>query len=1259
MEIGFSTLDRRRLEDLKDTDFERLCEELVRFEARTRHRDAKVNGPLKAGVGDGGKDLRLVVVNAPLQSRAAFAEALTEDSPTETFFSCKAGAEWRADVRKDAARKDGMTRVLARGGRLTILLNRPVDIEKLTTPPAKVPGRRAKKSFVRELAELALKAMEGMRKKLPSADDIEQRITIHDANSIVAFLRAHRPSLAAEFKAALGIVEPPGILALDRWRRLLWEDRGLPSFELDGERERLVGRLLDMLRGEGERVIWIHGPPGVGKTRLVYEALARATIQHGRVCVAPREPIGADALERHDIVEKMPDTVLVIDECPATRVHALSALFLAAMEGDPAPASRACLILIGPPGEAHASASVEVVALPPIGDLALRRIIESELGDAPPERAHTILRLSEGYPWYAVLLTREFRESGVRLPREPGAQTQFAAKLAIAPYRGEDEVWSRVVYGRARALLAVILTERRAWRSFDDASRCALCAAVGIASWGELNERVRECAERGLVRWSEGSEFRYVTPAVLAREVVSMLLSPSGGGGPELRRHAPHLADGLYDRLSELGVSPDIQRELALQTLDGWRREAIETAGLLGLASPRALLFTARLCPRETATYLHGLLVEAASGRAAPKTAAILAPALGHLLSRRGCFTLAEAALFRIVVSERGESMRAATEHWAKALVPAWGESYASVRERAAVLTRRAAADAPDDRLAALAAFERIASTERWWTTHAPHDGPWPALDRAEVRAAMLSAWRRLAELTGDPSPAVAGRARTLVCRRLRDSVRAGVAHEAVDELGRRVRAWPDADRSDLRATLDLIATYDASFVEATPGIDERLGALNTALTPLAWRDRLLDRVAHWHPLGAGSDTDRAEDLAIAHEGVEGGALLVGELDWLDAPEARRAHVFMERVGEADRAGVVLPHLIDRVREGRARNAMILPAYLYGIASGGGRPRVDALLRAWRGDALMARATVLTAWRLGADDENVGWILEDLKAKRICAGDLHPLTTGSWDREVSWDVIEPLARALLASEGPGAPQVALSFLNNRLRWEPTLAPMLAPLLIAALTMGTGPSPHSDSSFEHEWEVGMGHLADLGKNADAQEIATRALDIGPYSALYEPAWAILLRLAQLDAPSVWVHLSPRLARTPEHEARWAWHWRALGRLVPTEQLLAWMGNDPWRARVVASFAEVHTAPLSALAHTLLVRFGAASDVASTLLVSALNAPVNPQSHASFVREQLARTHAWMEDRSPEVVAWARRCHAELRVLAEDPSQADAG
>ena len=1256
MEIGFSTLDLRRIEDLKETDFERFCEELVRFEARERHRDAQVSGPLKPGVADGGKDIHLKVKSAPRRSREEFGEALTEDDPVETFFSCKGGEKWQESVKKDAAKRGGMARVLARGGRLTVLVNRPVDIEKLTATPVKITGRKARKSFVQAVAETAAKAMAGLRKKLPSVDEIIGRITIYDANALAAFLRGHRPSLSAEFKRALGIIEPPAIVSLDRWRALLHHDRGLPSFELDPDRERLVVQVLNMLRGDGPRAIWLHGPPGIGKTRLVLEALLMAKSQHGRVCVASREPIGADALERYDLVAKMPEVALVIDECPASRVHALYSMFSAALDAQSAPTARACLILIGPPGEARVSESVREVALGPLGDLALRRMIESELLDAPVESVNTILRLSEGYPWYAVLLARELRRTDVRPPREPDAR--FAAMAAIAPLRDDQDAWERTVYARARALLAVILTERRPWRALDETARSALCAAVRLTSWSELTDRVRECVTRGLIRQSEDTEFRYVTPAVLVREVVAMLLKPPDGSGPDLRRHTPHLADGLYERLAELGVSPDLQRELALQDLAVWRHEARTPSQLALRVSARALLFAARLCPKETAEHLGAMFAQPFSEEVAARFGTVALPCLGHLISRRGCFALAEAALFTLTVTERGEPMRPATELWSKALVPAWGESYTSVRERAAILTRRATSGSAPERLASLAAFEHLASTERWWSVHEPHDGPWLPLDPAEVRREMASLWRLLAVMTLDVDPAVASRARGIVTRRLRNAVRAGFATDGAIELSARASLWNDSERSDLRDALDRIEAYDHAFVTDVAGLDEHLQVLRRAVTSRTWRDRLLDRVAHWLPSARGSDHEN-EDLPVAREGVTGDVPLTRELEWLDSSEARRAHDFMGCVGEVDTDRAMLPHLVARVGEGRARNAMILPKYLQGVASAGGRAEVDALLRSWRRDPVFARTVVLAVWLLGANEENIGWIVDDLRGAGLFTKDLSVLEAGSWDRGVPWVSVEPLVCALVANRTDATLQLALTFVNNRLRWQPSLARELAPLLARILTTSTLGAALAGSLFAHEWEVGVGHLIDLQMRDEALAVAAAALDRGHTSPLFEQSWTALLRLARDEPTAVWRRVSQRFDQTEDREVRWDWHWRSLGMLVSTELLLDWVEDDPWRARVAASFANVRTVPLSPLARALLLRFGPDGDVAATLLVNALNPPLDAGSHASFMREQLDRAGAWLEDDAPEIITWARRCAAELRVRAEDTERASVG
>ncbi|MFO0603802.1 MAG: hypothetical protein U0324_11545 [Polyangiales bacterium] len=1257
MEIGFSTLDRRRLEDLKDTDFERFCEELVRFEARERHVDAAVRGPLRSGEVDGGKDLLLVVQSPPRRSRAQFPEALTEDGLSETFFSCKAGADWQADVKDDAARKGGMARVLARGGRFTLLVNRPVDVERLTESAPKASKARARKSFVRQVAELASKAMAGARKKPPSVEEIEARITIYDANAIVAFLRVHRPSLGAEFKRALGIVEPPGVVSVERWR--LEQKRGprkLPDFARDAARERAIAELLAMFEGGESRAVWIDGAPGIGKTRLVLEALTRARDHQPRVCVAPREPVGAEALERYDLVAKMPEVILVIDECPASRVHLLYSKFAAAVDDCGEAARRACLVLIGPPGEAIAPLGLRRMPLEPLGDDALRQVIEREYrGDAA--QVDAVLRLAEGFPWYAVLLAREFGRSNVS-PTD-GADTSFAAKVAIAPLpttgSGDDE-WRREVLARARALLAVILLERRPWPSRDEAARTALFRAVGLPSWEDLNDRIRACVERGLIRQSEDTEFRYVTPAVLAREVLILLLTPPGGGGPSLCRHAPELADGLHERLSEFGVPDGLQRELARETLDDWRN-ARTLPELARRASRRSLLFVATRCPLEAATYLREVTARPFPQEEAPRAIAAVAPALGHLLSRRGCFAEAEGALFPLVVAERGESMRPATDVWARSLMPAWGETYATHRERADTLARRVRSAGGEDRLAALAALDAVASSN-WWTVRTPLDGEWPRPDPTEVVRATAFAWHLLAERTADPDPSVAHRAQAIVCRHVRNAVRAGVALDAVGELSRRANGWPDASRSDLRAALDLIDRYDGAFVASAPGLAERLAALRAALEPRTWRDRLFDRVAHWHPGASKASDERDADRALAREGIANGDL-DRSLDWLDGPDARRANVFMRGAGEVDEARALLPHLLQRVRSGASKNPLLLPHYLGGMADGGAGDEVISLLRSWRGEPALARTTFMTTWLLGASEEGVAWILEDLRAGDLWPSDLHLLESGPWDRDVSWRAVEPLVTELLGAEAAHATQLAASLLNRRLRRDPDLADAIAPQLARALARLMAGAASGEALAAHECEVGLDQLLALGRRGEVLELASEALRRGPESAGFEHAWKALLQIAQDDAVAVWQRVAPVLDGPRSDELRWDWRWQALGRLLPADEVLSWIGDDFWRARVAGSFAVVTEAPLPHLTRSLLIRFGARGDVASILYTRVLSAPPQAESHASFLREQVQRAHAWAADEDPEVATWARRCEAGLRESAERSLRADVG
>ena len=92
-----------------------------------------------------------------------------------------------------------------------------------------------------------------------------------------------------------------------------------------------------------DRVACIVGRPGVGKTRLVLEALVDAAVKH-RVRVAKSVEEAERAIDSQRLLQRHPDLVLVVDDCLVREARDIATSFRAAVREE----SRARVVLLVP-----------------------------------------------------------------------------------------------------------------------------------------------------------------------------------------------------------------------------------------------------------------------------------------------------------------------------------------------------------------------------------------------------------------------------------------------------------------------------------------------------------------------------------------------------------------------------------------------------------------------------------------------------------------------------------------------------------------------------------------------------------------------------------------------------------------------------------------------------------------------------------------------------------------------------------------------
>ena len=1221
-EVTWERLESEALADLDETEFEALCFSLVQYEAYQRHDRPKVHGPTPDKVQDGGRDILIDVRNPPLTKRAAFQQAhgvppLSEDDIGETAYSCKTGQTWLKSALKDAKdRGQKMVDVLAAGGYVKLLINRTDALDKKN------------KKGQTPIEQLRAAYQERLGKATPA--DLGVKLDILNAHDLAEYLRnTHPQNLVARFGKKLGVVPTHSALTFDHWKKHHTEDRSDPEFVWDATRTSIRDRLITSLsRGDrelDERVVWLIGPSGIGKTRLLIEVFEAASDLANDAAIYLHHADASDQIA--SLVTDRPNALIVVDDCPELQVRSLNVRFRAAAVG-----TNARLLLLTP----TSSVAVDVgrirhtLDLKPLDDSSLGRLIADRLGrDEADPMTRSIARLCEGYPWFAELLCQEAR----RVARAPENMAK-AVDWVLLP-GGQDEDDDRVRRdARARCLLAISLTARVDWDTLDEHRKAALAYAVGIRDFRELWDVAQGCLQRGLIRRQLGWHFKYVTPAILEREILKRLFGPDGPPGT---RHAidqhSEWAERFYELLTSYDLDLDTMKAIAqplvagFKSAEGWD----QFNACLGQGGQR-LQIAARSFPAEIAEILWSR-IEATSIetlRTAQVPRRPLVRALESIASRKQGFEAAERALFRLALAENETYGNNASTVWALLFHLTLNTTHRLPNDRLELLQSRLTSPSEGDRLLALSGLQMMLRPAPFRSIPRPQDGAWPRPSPTEVNEANGHAWRLLGPRLTDEAPDVAAKAWTIACESIRDA-----AHDhqrvAFDVLADKIQQSSASERTRVRAALGNLRTFDGPDFGEFEGPIATLEKLAEARTV---SERLRGFLGSWDgPIGP--DAQPIYDR-LARELLEEPTRIVEEIAWLRSSDAARALDFAPAFGRADAGRHVLDIL--GALKSSAIDGRLIASYALGWADTFGtepvrdfasklaleRPELAAYVLVTLGpdDAV---TTQLALWvRSGMLDEDamswLGW-------------------RGAFDG-ASIDSVLDLIDALDERRTMAGQAAALRILVAR---HPKIATAAYVDRLQRLFSVT--SAEFAPGLYTVWRTAGRRLIELGR---CHTVASRAIEGIVDGAKSDALWAILHEANGASEAAVWDVLKPVLEATNKSTARLllAFEFHRQPFAWPTERVLEWVGDDEVRGRRLTKVIRPWEDPLHPVLVELIQRFGPAGSPARWIQSRLTGTDGVVSSYAEQDAKQLERSAAWAEHGSRAVREFAASLRQSL-------------
>lgn len=229
------------------------------------------------------------------------------------------------------------------------------------------------------------------------------RVRVYSIFDVVKFVN-HHPALVA------------GLTGNQIFRNYQkWEDNLSLEFKtrfiLDEKRAKAISEIRKIVTGKkaGNQptVVRVTGDPGVGKTRLLFEALGPDNLKNRVIYVDKNFPLGNSQLLADKIIETVDDsTIAVIDNCPA--------LFHEEMVGRLSQRRRKSVIITLSHNEDESRDQFKTVNELHVDPLPLRSIaslISTEIAGVPARVVNKIAVFSGGCPRYAILFARFYRES--------------------------------------------------------------------------------------------------------------------------------------------------------------------------------------------------------------------------------------------------------------------------------------------------------------------------------------------------------------------------------------------------------------------------------------------------------------------------------------------------------------------------------------------------------------------------------------------------------------------------------------------------------------------------------------------------------------------------------------------------------------------------------------------------------------------------------------------------------------------------------
>ncbi len=1051
------------------------------------------------------------------------------------------------------------------------------------------------------------------------AADNRRRIRLYDGNALSRWA-SHYPALAVSRLAG-----GPGSMAIDfeAWSRKRPHQR---SWIPDVHRESAIAGLRVRIQTVGVVDLRVQGDSGVGKTRLVLEALREAKLSPLVAYVDDPSALSGELIQH--LIDDRRTVILVVDECPADRHAKLT---------DQLPADTTLkLITIGQAGPAMSPTPLLVVD--PMPTEKVEEFLKANYNNLSPEARRFVAHHSRGNMRWTIVLAERVRHADAAQAADLIRRDDITAFITSVLPEGKDFFCSAVL-----ALLDRVGWDRELRYQLED------LAAFAGRSPGEMEDLGRQLEHLGLL--ARHGRFRSIEPHPLAvflaaeawrteaRRIVEELL-------PKLD---DHMALALFQRVADLGRFEPARSVLPALLSGGGpfsSLKRIEHGRLGGLLTQLAIVL-----PDEVAVHL-GELIEAEPGdglRAATRTRRDLVWTLEKLAWHRRTFDLAANALLRLALAENETFANNATGTWIELFGTLLPGTAATPPERAAYLGRRAADARPEVRLLTIKAishaFQRheaiaVSGELQAGALVEPRGTPRTFGEAQEYRETAIGI---LETLVNDDDDGIRRGAEEALIGALVQLLDDASGARLVESLARLrgaalVRLRTEAER--------LMGIYDRHVPENKMAVD-RLQVLIEALPEASRLERLnvLTRLQRWD-MGEGEFQPRLDEAIRSLDRSE----LSSALTLLDQelPAAwELGHALA--LSTAEEAGVLLEALVSKFPE----NPAAVAGYLSGRVEMGDKEAFDNFLDSAVAKPLELRARVFVAVRGPVTERAKARILSALTDLSVANGTY--LLFG-WHRNLDQAEVATLLSDWTSRVSSQADYNALiDWLNLWVHGNDPFPDSLRAVSLRILLLRS----NYPALSQQQWD--WSHIAENFVDSHPAELADVLLECIESGSLMvhegDEDSKVLLGCARRRPREIWEAVAERM-----ENGSWRVQMEIGGWLlgaVPIDIVRDWVGVEVRRAWLVAAIAPVGTDRPTDFTRFLLEKFGTDRQVSSSLFSSFVTGSwMGPES--SHLKSQVEQLNAWRQQATEPLAVrdWARQMVEHLEEQARAAVEREA-